>query len=578
MIEMRLSIRTKIFGISFVLLLFLTAIGGFGLYRIGTVLEEFKHVSDSNIGMLNVFDEITVRTYSEEILFLQLVNDLEQKDIDADGVEQQTEILNAMRARILDAMERALLILKDAEEAFVDDDVKVPPHELQAEIREIEKEHDDFFDRIIQILNHYQAGEVDEARTLELEERKERADFLLHLEGMVKVVEDLIETSSFNADIQQREVRVWTWVLIGVASMVGVIAALTVSSRLVKPLFRVVQGAREVEQGNLDVDIVVTSRDEVGTLADSFNQMTQGLRTKERIKETFGKYLDPRIVKDLIEDSSALAQAGKEELVTVFFSDIKDFTPMGEKLTPAKLVRLLNEYLTVMSDSIKNNHGVIDKYIGDAIMAFWGAPFSDRNMQADSACQAALNNLDCLLAFRDSLPSLVEMEEGFSDFSIRIGLATGKVIVGSIGSSDTKSYTIIGDTVNLAARLESLNKQYGTSVLLSQNTRDMLDHKYLCREIDRIVVMGKQDAVSIHELLGFASEATPSARELCSAFAHGLEAYRSRNWAAARTAFESCLEKVPDDGPSRVFLDRLSVFQEAPPPEDWDGIWVASKK
>src|SRR5262249_61115359 len=204
---------------------------------------------------------------------------------------------------------------------------------------------------------------------------------------------------------------------------------------------------REVEAGHLDRSIDVTTRDEIGQLSAAFNRMIEQLRHKEKIRETFGRYLDPKIVEDLIDRPTLAATEGQRQIMTVMFCDVKGFTSLSEGMTPQGLVKVMNRYFSIMSEPIRNHQGIIDKYIGDAIMAYWGPPFIDEADGARLACLAALDMVRNVGTLRKELPELLGVRNIPMELDIRIGIATGEALVGSIGSELLMRYTVMGDRV-----------------------------------------------------------------------------------------------------------------------------------
>ena len=347
------------------------------------------------------------------------------------------------------------------------------------------------------------------------------------------------------------------------------------STRVVGGLRQLVASTRAIESGETSVPVVVRSRDEVGELALSFNRMIEELRTRERIKDTFGKFVDPRIVSRLI--GSDADQAERRNL-TVFFSDIKAFSNISEQLTASAVVNLLNSYFGAVASVIHEHHGVIDKYIGDAVMAFWIPPFSAGDDHASDACLAALAQQEAMVALRAQLPEITGMRRNPPKLVIRMGIATGEAVVGTIGSAAARSYTVIGDTVNLASRLESVNKVYGTSIILSEETFRLAQQAIEARELDLITVAGKTEPVRIYEAICRAGELSPEQSELRDLFAGGLAAYRRQDWNEAQTHFESCQRTMAEDGPTHLFLERVALLRSTPPPAEWNGIWHLSEK
>lgn len=325
------------------------------------------------------------------------------------------------------------------------------------------------------------------------------------------------------------------------------------------------------------MQILVKTRDELAELAESFNHMVAGLREKERIRETFGRYVDPRIVQGLLENRLP-AEGGERHVMTVFFSDLAGFTRMCEGLTPDTAVRFLNRHFALMAEVIRARQGIIDKYIGDAVMAFWGPPFTEPDAHARLCCQAALEQLDRLDELRRELPDLLGIRQGLPSVDMRMGIASGEVTVGNIGSQTARGYTVIGDTVNLAARLEQANKLYGTHILVAEATRQQAGEDFLFREIDSLRVAGRSEPVRVFELLGLRERLPEEAAQRVAAFEQGLAHYRQRDWDSAEAAFQRCLQIDASDRPSALFLERIRQFRLQPPADDWDGVWDAGGK
>jgi adenylate cyclase len=376
---------------------------------------------------------------------------------------------------------------------------------------------------------------------------------------------------------KQQQVMLISVFLTMLAAVLGLVFALLVSAGVTRPVRRLLEGARAVEAGDLGGTLVVTSRDEIGLLTTAFNRMVEQLRLKERLRETFGKYVDPRVVEGLIE-GPALAAEGQRRVMTVLFCDVRGFASTSEGMTPQGLVKVMNRYFSTMSAPIRGHQGIIDKYIGDAIMAYWGPPFTDHAEQARLASLAALEMLACVPQLRAELPELLGIRALPHTFDIRIGIATGEVLVGSIGSELMMSYTVMGDTVNLASRLEGANKEYGGRILVSEATIASAAGAIEAREIDRVVTLGQTRAQPVYEIMAGKGELTAAQAELCDRFAEGLAAYRARRWDDARSAFEAALKTVPGDGPSRTFIRRIERFVAAPPEESWDGSWHLERK
>jgi len=362
------------------------------------------------------------------------------------------------------------------------------------------------------------------------------------------------------------------------AAIVGLIFANLVSGGIIRSVRQLLEGTRAVEAGQLDQSIEVTTGDEIGQLAAAFNRMVVQLRDNQRVRETFGKYIDPRVVEGLIDRPTLTAAEGQRRVMTVLFCDLKGFTSLSEGMTPQGLVKVMNRYLSIMSEPIRTNRGIIDKYIGDGIMAYWGPPFVAEADHASLACLAALEMVQRLSALRAEIPEMLGVRgTPMEQCDLRIGVATGEALVGSIGSDVMMSYTVMGEVVNLASRLEGANKVYGTRNLVSAKTIAAAGDAIEFREIDRVVVAGQTHTEVIFEIIGRKGELTPQQSLLREAYLPGLAAYRERRWDDARAALNALLATNPGDGPSIALLQRIETLRANPPAQDWDGSWHIEK-
>jgi adenylate cyclase len=300
--------------------------------------------------------------------------------------------------------------------------------------------------------------------------------------------------------------------------------------------------------------------------------MIEDISSEKRMKSTMSRYMDPGLADQLLAGGEDIL-GGQSKLATVLFSDIQGFTSLTEELGAQGTVSLLNEYFTVMVECIENTQGMLDKFIGDAIMACFGIPIV-RDGDEDRAVQCAISMISNL-----RLWNAERGQKGLNPVNMRIGLNTDEVVSGNIGSPRRMDYTIIGDGVNLAARLESGCKQYGARIMISEYTYEKLKGTYRTREVDRVVVQGKTEPVGIYEVLDYHDEETfPHLADVLGSFRDGLEAYRGRHWAEARESFERSLELNPNDAPSKLYIERCNHLAESPPADDWDGVWVMTSK
>jgi adenylate cyclase len=299
-------------------------------------------------------------------------------------------------------------------------------------------------------------------------------------------------------------------------------------------------------------------------------------KEKRRVRSAFGQYLSPEVIRRLLVNPR-LVEPRKTD-ITVMFSDIRGFTTISEKLDAQDLALFLNQYLSDMTSLVFDNHGTLDKYIGDAVMAFWGAPFEEPG-HAGRACDTALKMMDRVREMQKKWEA-----EGKPHLDIGIGLNTGVASVGNMGSALRYGYTALGDTVNLSSRLEGLNKDYGTHILVNETTYSAAKNDgFLFRELDLIRVKGKLQPVTLYELIGRSGEnsvyGTPDeVRARLDSFQQSRELYRNRRWEEAQKSFQAILDKWPDEGPARTYWKRCQDYLFDEPPIGWDGVFTMTHK
>jgi adenylate cyclase len=422
------------------------------------------------------------------------------------------------------------------------------------------------------------AGRTDDAHALALGFARFEDAFGPDLGEMRKTITTLSERAAEAIYADQRLNTRLSFILFLVASAIGIAISSVGSEQVVSALRRLLANTRAIEQGKGEVMALVATRDEVGELASAFNRMVSELRDRERIKETFGKFVDPRIVSRLIGAVDGAPEPAERKMVTIFFSDIKGFSKISEQLTAAAMVNLLNGYFTAVTGEIRQHNGIVDKYIGDAVMAFWCAPFSAGDDHALDGCKAALDQLAAIAEFRKHLPEITGLRRDAPDLAVRMGIATGEAVVGAIGSPHARSYTVIGDTVNLASRLEGVNKLYGTTIIIAEDTFRFAQDAIEARELDIVTVAGKSETIRIYELMAASGGLDSVRATLRAQFAQGLGAYRRQDWDEAERFFTACRDLVGEDGPSVAYLTRIAAFRREPPPAGWDGVWHMSAK
>ncbi|MBI5345171.1 MAG: adenylate/guanylate cyclase domain-containing protein [Deltaproteobacteria bacterium] len=293
------------------------------------------------------------------------------------------------------------------------------------------------------------------------------------------------------------------------------------------------------------------------------------------LRKAFSSYVSPQLVSEILKDPGRLKLGGEKRVVTVLFSDIRGFTALSERLAPEGLVRLLNDYLNPMTRIVLDHEGMLDKYIGDAIMAVFNAPV-ELSGHAEKACLAAL---EMITKLNEMNIGWGWMKSGYPALTVGIGINTGEAVVGNMGAELRFDYTAIGDTVNLASRLEGMNKLYHTSVIISEYTYEEVKERFLVRELDLVRVKGRERPVVMYELLGEKAGPEAAVKErLMERFREGLLLFRSRRFPEARNVFQAILVDVPSDGPAGLYMERCGEYINAPPQEDWDGVYIAKTK
>jgi adenylate cyclase len=327
-------------------------------------------------------------------------------------------------------------------------------------------------------------------------------------------------------------------------------------------------GPRETASVNLAVNPLIDVNEEhIGSMI-----VLEDITSEKRMKSTMARYMSPEVADQLLAAGEAV-MGGKDQKVSILFSDVRNFTSMSETLGARETVSMLNEYFERMVDVIFSHRGVLDKFIGDAVMALFGVPFNGEH-DADDAVQVA-NAM--FVALRDL--NRKRKREGKDPIDIGVGISTGVVVVGNIGSTRRMEYTVIGDSVNLASRLESATKFYGVTVLISEYTRQELKSNRLLREIDRLRVQGKHEPVAIYEAMDhFTGDTFPNLGRMVERYAAGIRHYRAREWKDARACFQEALKLNPADKPSQLYVERCEHFLQNPPPGDWDGVWTMTTK
>ncbi len=567
----------KIFSIAVGLLVLMGAAALLSLHMTRTVDDQLQILDHNYYPAYVSLAHANIHTVEESAFIRRLILALDESPRDEAKIADLRErVKNAGSASDDDLTEARRHINEQIGDPLdFNDNVELARLDTRVEFLQDERKK---YEAVFARLRGAAAGRAAEAEMLLGQLDEARDDFDRRIAAARTEMRQLAGNAIVGTRSYQQHVIVIGLALLAIAGLLGLTLAAAVTTGLVRPVRRLLAGTAAVEQGALDTVVRVTSRDEIGRLTQSFNNMVGELRVKAQIRETFGKYVDPRIVAGLIDRPELTEAAGSRREMTILFCDMKGFTSFSEGMTPAGLVNVLNRYLTVISEPVRRNNGIIDKYIGDAVMAFWGPPFNAADDQGRLACFAAIEQLAGLPAFQAELPDLMGVRRNVPTVNIRVGIATGEVVIGSIGSEQTRSYTVIGDTVNFASRLEGASKAYGTRVLISEATQRLAADAIEAREIDSVLVVGKSEPERIFELLGRKGEVSVEKLELRDTFAAALADYRERKWDRAAKGFRDCLSITADDAPSQVFIDRIARFRDEAPADDWVGVWALQAK
>jgi class 3 adenylate cyclase len=573
----RVSIALKIFVVVLVVLLLMAAVAAITTNQARKVSGELNRAIDTYIPAYAALARADIRSLEQALALRRLIiAELAGVADDALRMRLRSEFEDkgADKARELAAARDLIGTEIASQSPFAD--VAGLAH-LDARLEVLQDERKPYDAQVAATPVRLAAG--DHAATLAELERLEalRDELNRRLEQARGSMRELMLAAASQTRAEQERVVQISIIVTALAAVLGLGLAAIMSLALVRPVKRLLAGTQAIEAGVLNIEVPVTSSDEIGGLTTAFNRMVGELRAKARIRDTFGKYVDPRIVAGLI-DRPELAPEGERRTMTAFFCDMKGFSALGEQLTPKNLVALTNRYLTVMSEPVRAQGGILDKYIGDAIMAYWGPPFTEGDAQAERACLAALEMVQRLPSLLAELPELTGLRRGLPDLGLRVGIATGPVLVGNIGSEVMKSYTVLGGSVNLAARLERANKHYGTAILVAEETAAMVKDVVELREIDIVVAIGKQEPERIFEVMGRTGTLDERRQQLRTRYEQALAAYRRRDWTAARAGFAAGLEVARGDGPSRALLGHIDRWLANPPPPDWSGSWQLTEK
>ena len=571
----RQTIAAKIFGLAIILLLLTIALAGFLLYEVTRTKQDLTIVANFDVPLTQSLARLHEFGLRRRLAFERWFGALNAAEPNREIVAEATENYALFTRKLTDEFSTARRIIeaypKNAPGSHTLTEVETLLDQIQPAYKTINN-------RQREVLDMQLAGQHEKAN--------EQLNLLNDLQGTVQNQRESVNSKmaawsdSAAKATEQRERRVF-WLTIAATTstvLLGLAVAALITNRLSRPVRSLATAMRDVQGGNLNIELPVSSTDEVGRLTDSFNFFVKELRSKQRLKQTFGKYIDPRILEHVLAQPDAEAVARGRREMTVLFADLVGFTGLSERLTPLLMVTLLNRHFGLQALAVQEHHGVVDKFIGDSVMAFWGPPFVKPEEHAVLACRAAQAQLAALDTLRRELPDITGLRRDAPVIDLGIGICTGEVVVGNIGSENTRSYTVIGDTANLAARLETANRVYGTHILVAESTAQAVGSQFEMREIDTIFVKGKIETTRAFELMSAAGQLSEELVRLRERYDAARRSYLAQDWDTAEATFRECLQIRPNDGPSRVFLERFQALRLHPPGKNWNGVWQLVEK
>ncbi|MCP4162008.1 MAG: HAMP domain-containing protein [Deltaproteobacteria bacterium] len=577
--KFKISLGIKIFFIVSSLLFFIIWVAFFSYSKIKEVSKELFNLSEYIIPVTNQISLVETHTLEQEKHYERLIKLYEMDETSKKHKDKEFKGFNERGVKVDKEIEKAIRIVKEAESKSAVPEDKEYFKNLEPFLVKIEKEHQDFHDHVLKVLTFLKKNRKADAYALE-EKIKYEEDHLdkdinaiyLSLRNYTKKTGDIV-------DAHQKDILVLNLVLTASAVFLGLLTAFIFTRGLTRPV-RILNSAMQgVKNGNYNTFPDVKTNDEIGMLAATFQTMMEQLALKDKIKSTFGKYVDPRVVENLINQKN-ITTGGEKKIMTVMFSHVNQVDTAIEKLSADEQVNVINKYFSIMSKAVDDSRGVIDKFIGTMIMAFWGTPFTSENNHPIHACKAHLKQKELVReGFKNFQKNNPNIEKDF--FSLRCGISTGSLIVGNMGSNQSKSYTVIGETVNIASRLHGAAEQYGVPALINEMANSAVIDKIVTREIDTIRVIGLEEGLTVFDILfekGVNSNENNTLLKLKKYYEEGLKYYRYKDWDNAVKLFKSCLKIKPSDKPSKIILNRITTFRKNPPKENWDGVWNLKKK
>ena len=557
---MKINIAHKIFSVALIVLAAMVSVATYSIHLTSEISSELAFIAEKQLPLNDIIAEINVRILEKDLLIERVFLEPDRAAASAEKIQALAKIIKKDFAKADKLIE---LELADKNSLTDIADFQRTMTKFKAEYSKYERQTTEVYDLILESGPNQVKNQL--KNLYKTQDAIDQSIEILRLQ-----IEGHSEQAVKRAEEHEKFLLQFNVLMTIFASLLAIIISGWITHVLVRNIRKVSEAAAEVEKGILDVTADVSTGDEIGRLSNSFNQMVEGLRLKERIKDTFGKYVDPRIVERLLDEPGLHNLDGNYQEMTILFVDLQGYTSISEKLSPSDLVQLLNLFLEAMTESVSDHQGVINDFQGDAVMAFWGAPFVKGEQHAILASRAANGMIENFEKFKKQIINDFDLDTNIMPINMRIGISTGMVVVGNIGSSASRKFSVVGDPVNLGSRLEGANKAYGSRIILSERTFELLDESVFAREIDSIQVKGKTESSKIYQLL---DEKVGNSR-----FSEGLSAYREQNWGLAEECYKECLALNAEDNVARTLLERTRYLNDNPPDPDWNGVWKFETK
>ncbi|MFH1806093.1 MAG: adenylate/guanylate cyclase domain-containing protein [Pseudomonadota bacterium] len=441
--------------------------------------------------------------------------------------------------------------------------------DLDVRMREFADVSSQFALGVTRLLGRVRAGDIEDARRQENMVRGVHRTIVLDLRSEILLLEkyasETVEAVSAREDfLIQAE-----FIMMLLAAIIGLCVAYYLARSVIVAVNETIRAMNNVQSGKLDTSLDFAGRGDFVRLAEAFNRMTRELRIRFRMRERFGKYVDPRVLKTLLSQETAF-ETSQKRVMTVSVVNLTGFDWLAEHTPPEKIVDFLNDYLTAMTEPISGQSGIVDNFVGDRVSGFWGAPFCSETGHARHACLAALEQVARFHALKTKYADLI----GDHDLDIRVGIATGEVVIGSIGTDKSRAYTVVGDCVNYANRLEKANRIYGTRILASHETATMVAGDIEMRDLDHVVLLGTEHVVFLYEVLAPGGQLSEDRREWRKHYETAMAHYRQGEFDAAQPLFETVQETDGSDFAAQLMINRMERLSRREQDREWNGTWI----